>query len=205
MQQSLAQKRKEPVDNRNMKFYQDGAEQYRENTLHLDTTPLQKFLFKHIKEEDKVLELGFGSGREMLALKEKNIQIIGVDMVPEFVQEMKKEIEEVYVSKLPDIKIEQDNFDVIYSVAVLFHLNKKDRLKLYKNMKRKIKAGGKLLLSYNTEDRREDKIRYFDKLTQEEVQAELKKLGFDMIEESIAPDAQNRGWEWVTECYKLNS
>ena len=203
----LSHTKKKPLD-KTLDFYSNGAQQYIEQTKHLEMTPLNNFMLKHFKDlnqDSTILDLGFGSGREMDFLETKSLKTVGIDMTPEFVTSMEEQGKEVYLSKLPQIKIPQKEVDAAYSIAVIFHLTQKERLKLFLNLNKLIKQNGKLILSYNTEDRRTDKNRFFDKLSKEELKKDLEKYGFELVEQETMDDKLNRGWQWVTDCYQLTN
>ncbi|MBU4257135.1 class I SAM-dependent methyltransferase, partial [Patescibacteria group bacterium] len=88
-------------------------------------------LTRDIKDGDKILDVGCGSGRLLEALKDKKINYLGVDTSEKLI----KLAEERYkaagfefqvrdileLSKIPEI-----NFDYVFCVAVLHHLPGED-------------------------------------------------------------------------------
>lgn len=49
-----------------MSYYNDHAKEYIDNTLNCDMSHLYNDFIKYLKEHDKVLDIGFGSGRDSL-------------------------------------------------------------------------------------------------------------------------------------------
>ena len=110
-------------------------------------------LTRDIKDGDKILDVGCGSGRLLEALKDKKINYLGVDTSEKLI----KLAEERYkaagfefqvrdileLSKIPEI-----NFDYVFCVAVLHHLPGEDlRLASLKQLKNKIKPEGKIIIT----------------------------------------------------------
>ncbi len=149
--------------------YEEIAEDFSETRKkHLWPELLQ--LTRNIKNGDKILDVGCGSGRLLEALKDKKINYFGVDTSEKLI----KLAEEKYKSenyKLPrprpafagrqitnykfqvcDIlelsKIPEISFDYVFSVAVLHHLPGEDlRVAALKQLKNKIKPEGKIIIT----------------------------------------------------------
>lgn len=99
---------------------------------------------------DKVLDLGCGNGRLLQALKDKNVEYIGVDNSEELIKEAKKKSPEADFRVVDILKLPfQDNyFDKIYFIATLHHIpSEKIRLEVLKEAKRVLKPEGIIIVT----------------------------------------------------------
>jgi cyclopropane fatty-acyl-phospholipid synthase-like methyltransferase len=107
---------------KNVLFYEKEDGKYINDTINLNMNALHKFLFRNIVPGSTVLDLGFGSGREMIFLKEKlGCNVIGLDQSDLFVKKAKEKGLEVFQSDLSNINeiLEENSIDTIISVAML--------------------------------------------------------------------------------------
>lgn len=104
-------------------------------------------VFKFIKKEWRVLDIGCSSGYLGKALKErKNTEVIGVDINKDDIQEAKQNLDQAYVldlekESLPKIGM----FDAIIMADVIEHLV--DPVAVLKKLKKHLKPGGRLVFS----------------------------------------------------------
>lgn len=146
-------------------------------------------------EKINILDLAFGSARDMIYLKEKGFNIEGLDSCDKFVENAQKLGFTAYKEDLPSMESISKNklYDLIYSVGLLMHLDKNDRIELFKNIKRNLELNGLLVLSYNTLDRSTDPEREFFTLNEEEINEEV---GMTLINKEVMRD--KRGFDWIT-------
>ncbi len=113
-------------------------------------------LTKKIKNGDKILDVGCGSGKLLQALENKEIDYYGVDSCREILdnaEEINKnkgggerKFAKGDILNLGDIP--EVNFDYVFCIAVLHHLPGKDlQIQAIKQLKNKIKPGGEIVLS----------------------------------------------------------
>jgi len=132
-------------------------------------------LTEMVKDGDRVLDAGCGNGRLAEAFGQKNVNYLGVDGSKNLVEAAKKNFldsrlrgndkemggddEKTVVARndsykfiLGDIleldRISEKDFDYVYSIAVLHHLPGENlRVQALKQMKNKIKPGGKIIIT----------------------------------------------------------
>lgn len=152
--------------------------------------------------EVSILDLGFGSARDMVHFSNKGFLVEGVDSCEGFVKYAKGLDLNVHEQELPSLDILPENktYDMIYTVGVLMHLNKEDRLELFKNIKERLNLHGYFIVSYNTLDRSTDPEREFFTLNEEEITKEV-----DMVRSSQVIIKDKRGFNWVTETFYKES
>lgn len=108
-------------------------------------------LFKKVKNEDSLLDVGCGNGRLLEAFLDKNIEYLGVDPSQELIAEAQKRHPDCKFV-LGDIlnlgKIKEHSFDYVASIAVLHHLPSKElRINALKQLRNKIKPEGEIILT----------------------------------------------------------
>ncbi len=104
-----------------------------------------------VKDSDSVLDIACGNGRLLEALKEKNINYLGVDNSSKLIEIAQKNYpnREFMVGDMLDIKsIENNKYDFIFCLAALQHIPGKDlRIKALREMATKLSSNGKLIIS----------------------------------------------------------
>jgi ubiquinone/menaquinone biosynthesis C-methylase UbiE len=109
------------------------------------------FLFNdYLSSGDKVLDLGCGNGRYFPIFKEKGTECFGVDNSEKLIDIAKKKYSggKFKIGDALNIPFPDDNFDKVYSIAVLHHIPSKElRISALKEAKRVLKPGGFLILT----------------------------------------------------------
>lgn len=132
------------------KNYEDDARTFDETREKFILPPLSDFLNK-VELGVKVLDVGCGNGRTLKILTERHAKYIGVDQSESLIKicqdkypEYKFAVEDILnLGELPDY-----DFDYVFCIAVLQHLPGKDlRVQALKQLKNKIKVGGKIILT----------------------------------------------------------
>jgi tRNA (uracil-5-)-methyltransferase TRM9 len=109
-----------------------------------------KFLFKDLKEGEKVLDLGCGNGRWYKVFKEKKVDYFGLDNSEKLIEIAKENFPDAkfFVGDALSLPFQDDFFDKVYSIALLHHIPSEDfRIKVLKEAKRVLKPGGILILT----------------------------------------------------------
>ena len=143
--------------------YKELIERYNSTT----PTPLHNLFNQYIQKSHKVLDIGFGSGRDLQYIRALGAECWGVDSTHGFVEALKQDSyfkERLFYAKLPilDLKIDV-KFDVIVSIAVIMHL-RQDELRVWvEDVKNYLAVGGKVIVSYSVTPREDDE-RFFEDL-----------------------------------------
>ncbi len=99
---------------------------------------------------DNVLDLGCGNGRLIEFLKNRKISYIGVDTSEKLVEIAKKKYPEYEFKTSESLKLlfSENQFDKIYSIAVLHHIPSNEfRKQFLLEAKRVLKSGGLLIVT----------------------------------------------------------
>jgi tRNA (uracil-5-)-methyltransferase TRM9 len=108
------------------------------------------FLFKDLKEGEKILDLGCGNGRWYKVFKEKKVNYFGVDNSEKLIEIAKENFPDAkfFVGNALNLPFQDDFFDKVYSIALLHHIPSEDfRIKVLKEAKRVLRPGGILTLT----------------------------------------------------------
>jgi len=155
-------------------------QKYNESGI-LDASPIQKL----IPAPFKVMEYGCGTGRILQHIKD--CHKVGVDIVPEFVSECKKNGIEAHLIKDYDFK---GDCDIIYAITVFIHLSKKDGLEALENVWRGLKEGGLALLQIPIYKSNKEPSKWYDVgvWTEELLRETCEKVGFEVVTLYTNPD-----------------
>jgi len=196
--------------NSTVKFYENNAEELITRYDSANVEQLHAFFSKYIKKDDAVLDIGFGSGRDLKEILKITSNVFGLDACEIFIQNAEKISGlkgRVAKSVLPEIQIDQfkiniSKFDVIVSVAVFMHLNVKEIEQTVKKIKSIILENGICMISYSLHRKNIDE-RHFEPLYREDIVKIFEKFGFDIIDEFENNDGLSRDIKWVTQVYRI--
>ena len=184
-------------------YYENNFKNLIERYEKADLSFIQNLLLENIKKDDFILELGFGSGRELNFLFNKGFKnIYGIDGSKNFIDFVKNrfKMDNFKYSMLPNINIE-GKFDFIYSIAVFMHLPYDRYEETIKNISNKLKKGGKFLISFSLEERK-DKERNFYKVDEELLDKLLNNNKIYKEKEIITTDTLGRDIKWKNIIYR---
>lgn len=130
-----------------MNYYAEHAEEYIISTLHADLSECYAMFEPYLPHNGRILDAGFGSGRDMLYFKSKGYEVHGIDVEPKFVEHARalglKNVEVADVLQYAPMM----KFDGIWACASLLHLplNKLDEA--IKKLLSMLNKGGALFVS----------------------------------------------------------
>jgi len=113
------------------------------------------FLFKDVIPRERVLDLGCGNGRFYEKLREQNYT--GVDNSERLIEIAREKYPEAdfKVASALELPFRDEEFDRIYSLAVLHHLPQEYHNIFVEEAKRVLKGGGVLIITvWNLEERK---------------------------------------------------
>ena len=184
------------------KNYKELIKRYNSATL----TPLNKLFNKHIKKEQNVLDIGFGSGRDLQYIRSLGAECWGVDSTQGFVDALAKDgyfKERIFCAKLPILGLEFDvKFDVVICIAVIMHLTKDEIKTWVEDVKSYLAIGGKVIVSYSTTPREKDD-RFFEDLCNDVVHEVFWDAGFRLVDTIGSDDGLSREILWRSGIYEL--
>jgi SAM-dependent methyltransferase len=163
----------------------------------------------------KILDIGCGSGRDLVSLSALGHDCYGVDGTAEFVelaQEVHPELAgRITHAVLPDCELPfSGEFDAVLCSAVLMHLPIDQLAPSAIFIKRCLKAGGRLLYSVPSkrldvdETERDEHGRLFVMDSEERLQGIFEEIGFVLVNKWSDSDSLGRGSvEWLSVLMEL--
>ncbi|MCK5294100.1 MAG: class I SAM-dependent methyltransferase [Arcobacteraceae bacterium] len=194
--------------NKTIIYYNENCQELLKRYDSANMKQLNKIIDKFILKDNFVLDLGFGSGRDLNYIKNITNNIYGLDASIEFVNNLKQNEfykNKVSLSTLPEINtisFDRNKFDIIISIAVFMHLKKNDIIQTIRNIKKNLVNNGKVIISYTTKSRDNDK-RDFLEITKNEMTILFNSENFREVESIVNNDSLNRKIEWITQVYEL--
>ena len=68
-----------------MKYYKEHYQEYIESTITNDMKDNYQMVEKYLHKGDRILDVGFGSARDMLYFQDKDYQVFGIDIEDGFI------------------------------------------------------------------------------------------------------------------------
>jgi len=195
------------MENKTSSYYQNNhktlIKRYNSATL----SSLNQLFTYYIKKDDKVLDIGFGSGRDLQQIKTLGAACWGVDACQGFIDNLGEDSyfkDRLFCAKLPILGLEMGfKFDVVVSIAVIMHLTKDEIRAWIEDLKNYLAIGGVVIVSYSTTARTNDE-RFFEDLDDGVVEQLFRESGFRLAEEVCSSDGLQRDIEWRSGVYALH-
>lgn len=182
----------------NSKYYTDNYEMFIENTFNCDMSNLYDYFLKYMNKSGKILDLGFGSGRDLIFFSKLGYSVVGIDPVELFVSRMKDKGYEVYLRKVEDMGF-LDEFDGIWACASLLHVSKDSLEIAFNKCAMSLKDRGILYCSfkYGTFEG-ERNGRYFMDLTEDLIKEYIVNTKLVLLDTMITTDVRpDREEKWL--------
>jgi 2-polyprenyl-3-methyl-5-hydroxy-6-metoxy-1,4-benzoquinol methylase len=110
-------------DNKTLDFYKNNAKELITKYDNAQVKSLDKLFEKYIYKYAKVLDIGFGSGRDLRMIQAISPNVFGLDACEEFADHANNTTLKAYFQIAIDkIKSSANKFDVVISIAVLMYL-----------------------------------------------------------------------------------
>lgn len=130
--------------------YEEIADHYSETRRKHIWPELEK-LTDGIKDGDKILDVGCGSGKLLKALAGKKINYLGIDISQGLIKNAKEDFPDnnFIMGDILDLgSIPEINFDYVFCIAVLQHIPGKDlQIQAMRQLKNKISKNGKIIIT----------------------------------------------------------
>jgi cyclopropane fatty-acyl-phospholipid synthase-like methyltransferase len=189
--------------NKTLEYYEKNFESLIERYENANLDFIHKIILENTQKNDFLLELGFGSGRELDFLFRNGYKnLYGIDGSKKFVEFVTDRFnsKNFKYSILPNIDIDKQ-FDFLYSIAVIMHLHICKYEELIKNISDRLKNNGKVFFSFSL-DKREEKEREFYKVNENLLDEIFKNYNIYKQDEIVTIDSLNRGIKWKNIIYK---
>ena len=181
----------------NLNYYKEHSKEYILKTKDIDMSEAYEFFLKYAKT-GKLLDVGFGSGRDMLYFKSIGFDVEGIDSQPEFVDEALKLGLTVSCVDILDCCNQHDEYDYIWASASLLHIKKELLNQAFQYCSNMLKEDGIMYCSFKYGDFEgivDD--RYYINLTEETINNYLKGTNLNVIDVKITNDELKRNNKWL--------
>jgi len=179
-------------------FYNSNAIQLIDRYNNAEMTSLHTLLLKYIPKDSTVLDIGFGSGRDLQFLKDNNYNIWGIDPSEKFVQNIKRRFPDIsnqFVQSAVPYSIDSPpfpvKFDAIITIAVWMHLKKENYEDVVKSIISVARDQASIIISYSEGSRADDE-RCFENVDLDYIIRIFQQYNFRLVETITTKDSLNR-------------
>jgi len=179
-------------------FYNSNAIQLIDRYNNAEMTSLHTLLLKYIPKDSTVLDIGFGSGRDLQFLKDNGYDIWGIDPSEKFVQNIQARFPDIinnFIQSSVPFPINNSpfsiNFDAIITIAMWMHLKKSQYKDVIKSIVSVAKDKATIIISYSEGSRADDE-RYFEDVDLDYIIQIFQQYNFSLVETITTKDSFDR-------------
>ena len=186
--------------NQTSNYYNQHAQLFFENTYQVEMESLYAPFLRYLPEQASILDLGCGSGRDILAFKKKGYQVEAIDYSAELVKKA-RELTNIEVRQQSFYDLAENNkYDGIWACASLLHCERDRLTEVLGLIFKALKPNGVCYMSFkygNTD--REKEGRSFTDLNEQQVHDLLKQIDQALLlQQWITVDKRpERTEEWM--------
>lgn len=184
--------------------YQAEADGFRQGTWDHDVSQNRDALVAAMpKNPGKILDLGCGPGRDLVAFKGQGHAAIGLDATPAFV-EMARQASgcEVWQQSFLSLDLPPETFDGIFANASLLHVPRDQMVRVLRDLWRSLVVEGALMMSMGRGDwegytARETGYHYVVAWEYETLAPCVEQAGFEIVDHYYRPPGlplQQQSW-----------
>jgi len=190
-------------------FYNQKSAQLIQRYDNANMSTLHNLLLKYIPNASTILDIGFGSGRDLEFLSNNDYNIWGIDPSFKFVENAKKRFPNIknqfIQSSVPfekkSIKLNM-SFNAVISIAMWMHLQHNQYQSVVENIVSLTKAHSTIIISFSKGNRNNDK-RYFEDVNLEYITKLFFNKGFFLVDTIKNNDSLDRETlTWITVIYQ---
>jgi ubiquinone/menaquinone biosynthesis C-methylase UbiE len=197
------------MKNSTLNYYEKNSREITEKYENLDMKNLQQKLIEVFSKEDKLLELGCGSGRDAAFLTSNGYDVLVSDGSQSMLSEAIKLHPELNKKqcniKLPGkIPFPKETFSGVYAIAVLMHFEIKDIELVLKEISRILMKNGKFFFSvYIKENNKVESMitpegRFLTHMSKDHWITMCESSGFSLVTLLENCDAMGRDINWCS-------
>ncbi len=158
--------------NSTIDYYNSNADDYYQNTIDADLDAARSRFTAYLPTGARIIDMGCGSGRDVLAFRSLGFKAAGLDASEDMVQMAKEHLEIPVIAADMSTWIADEPYDGIWCCASLMHLGDDDCRRFFSNLRCNLKPGGVLYISVKSgiETGMDAAGRYMKNFTEEDVQ-----------------------------------
>ena len=156
------------IETQTIRYYDEHAEEHADRTASAEMLPFYTLFLEAIPRGGAILDAGCGSGRATKFFVEHGYQVTAIDASPGYAAEAHKRTGlRVRVLRFQDLDY-QSAFDGVWASASLLHVPRAQLVGVLNLVANALKPGGiiQLSLKYGTEERLDEKNRYFNDMNE---------------------------------------
>jgi len=192
-----------------VEIYNKKATEFIERYDKADMSYLHKVLLKYIPKKSSILDIGFGSGRDLQFLQDSGYDIWGIDPSVKFVANAKSKFPNIenqfFEASVPfekSILVLNKEFDAVITIAMWMHLHHQQYEAVVESIVSVLKSSSSVVISYSEGNRANDE-RYFEDVDLEYITKLFQNKGFSLVETITHSDGLNRdSLTWITVVFK---
>ena len=181
-------------------YYNRIADSYYWTTVGIDMSKLRNAFAAYLPAESRVIDLGCGSGRDVMAFCDMGHDASGLDASKELVELAKERLEvKASVGDMVTWRASEP-YDGIWCCASLIHLNEEEKKRFFGNLQYNLKPGGVIYISVKEgiETGTDEEGVYTSNCTADELKSFLDGAGCEILETVVTEDAMGRpGLKWL--------
>ena len=135
-----------------IKYYNKFNEEKRLDSKHnqIEFITALKYIDNYIKDGDKIIDIGAGTGRYSEIYSNKGYDVTAVELVKHNLKQIEKKGIKCFLGNAIDLSMFEDNsFDITLLFGPMYHLiSMDDKIKALEEAKRITKPGGYIFISY---------------------------------------------------------
>ncbi|TPV96580.1 MAG: methyltransferase domain-containing protein [Myxococcales bacterium FL481] len=188
--------------------YEQRAADFREGTKDHDVSQNVEALLRHLPgpTQQRILDLGCGPGRDLVAFVERGHVPVGLDGAAAFVAMARAATGcEVWHQDLLALELPPERFEGIFANAVLFHVPTQELVRVLKDLRRTLVAGGVLFASNprGPDVEHQHGRRYGSYLTLETWSRFVTAAGFERLDHYFRPPGRPRAEQpWLATVWR---
>lgn len=176
--------------NMNSLYYTKHHTAFIEDTFYCDMHSQYELFLKYMKKNGPILDLGFGSGRDLFYFSSLGYKVSGIDPTEVFVEKMLLEGFDVKNETAQTMNFENE-FDGIWACASLLHVPKNELTFTFQNCEKALKQEGILYCSFKYGNKEEERNgRRFTDLNELLLQEYINKTNLKIMEIHISKDVR---------------
>lgn len=190
-------------------FYNTNATKLIDRYDNADMRSLHILLLKYIPKYSSVLDIGFGSGRDLQFLYENGYDIWGIDSSVKFIENAKNrfptKLNQFFQASIPfnkEILGLKEEFDALIIIAMWMHLKHEEYENVVESIVDITSSSSLIIISYSVGNRT-DEERYFEDVDLKYLTKLFESKGFFLIETVNDNDSLDRAsLTWATVVFK---
>ena len=168
-------------------YYEDHFQEYFQSTFHVDPSSFLTPLTSKLKTGATILDVGCGSGRDLLWLKQRGFEPKGLERSPSLAMLARQASGcEVIEADFCSYDFSREQLDAIVLIGALVHLNREQFPQVLNSIRKAVKTGGYILLSLKegVGSQQSPDGRLFTLWTVDELAEIFYDLGLEPVDES---------------------